>query len=77
MTYNRRKKVADKLIEAGLATEKDAFKMVTVIAKHPKIALKFFKKFNIVELEVIEELTEDDIFDILETKIDDVIRSKS
>lgn len=76
MTYNKRRKLADKLIEAGLTTEKDSMKIVTVLMKKPKIALKFFKKFNIVEESIIAEMTEEDIFNILEQKVDEVIRSK-
>ena len=74
MTYNRRIAIAAKLIEAGLATEKDALKMVTVLSKHPKISKKFFIKFGIME--TAQELNIDEVFDILEEHIDIIIRSK-
>jgi hypothetical protein len=76
MTYNKRRTLADKLIEAGLTTEKDSMKIVTVLMKKPKIALKFFKRFNVVEESRLAEMTEDDIFNLLEEKVDEVIRSK-
>jgi hypothetical protein len=74
MTYNRRLSIAEKLIEAGLATEKDAMKMITVLSKHPKIAKKFFKKFGIIDSEA--DLNVDEVFDIIESHIDIIIRSK-
>lgn len=76
MTYNKRRALADKLIEAGLTTEKDSMKIVTVLMKKPKIALKFFKRFNVVEESRLAEMTEDDIFNLLEEKVDELIRSK-
>jgi 3-methyladenine DNA glycosylase Tag len=76
MTYNRRRNLANKLEEAGLATEKESMKIVTVLSKKPKIALKFFLRFNVIEESKIAEMTEEDIFKILEEKIDEILRSR-